>query len=174
MNSINLLPTAVEVKTVTVKAVTFFKRMSISIVIIFLFLGLAGLAYFFIASRQLATIKIHEENLKTTLAALKETEQQYVLSKDRLAGIKEVRSKKAVEEELTKVQKLQTLLPASLTISEVEIREDGAKVSLVGVSSRDIVSFFASLLTSEIYEKIILKNFGFNPNSGFLISLEVS
>jgi len=174
MNNINLLPVAVGVKTATVKVVAFLKKVSIIITALFLCLGLAALVYFFIASRQLANIKAGEKNLKTTLSSLEETEQQYVLVKDRVTKVKKIIDEKTVEEKLTGLEKLRALLPAGLTISEVEIKEDKTEVSLVGTSSRDAVSFFASLLVGGVYEKITLKSFGFNPESGFLITLEVS
>jgi Tfp pilus assembly protein PilN len=173
MTEINLLPVAIGAKTVALKMASRLKQIAVAAVTVFLVLTGAVLAYFLIVSQQLRTIKANQENLKGTLASLSTSEQQYVLVKDRVRKISQVRDTLDIEEGVGKFEKLQSLLPASIVVSEIEVKKDITEISLTAASSRDIVNFFESLLASETYKKIVLKSFSFNPSTGFLINLEV-
>lgn len=173
MNNINLLPENLGVKNANLKAAGLIKQIAALLLGLFLVLGAGALSYFLVLTRQINTSNASQESLKARLENLSTVEQQYVLVKDRVKKINQLTQDTSVEEALDNFEGLQNFLPSEIGINEVQVRPDKTEITFFATSSQSVVNFFDSLLGSGIYERVVLKSFGFNPATGFLVSVEV-
>ena len=171
---INLLPQDLSVSTQTLKLAGVVRRVAYAAVSVFIFSVIIASAYLLFLNTQLTNLKRDNEGLVTQIKNLEDTEQAFILIKDRLKKASQVRTSSEIKEKVTFLEGLVTNLGAGLTLSEAELDQGKISLTATAASSGSIAPFFA-LLTSnrELFEKIILKNFGFNSASGYLINLEI-
>jgi hypothetical protein len=135
---------------------------------------LIGLSSFYVInSFELKNLEAKEKTLIENIKSLGQTEQSFFLIRDRLSKIKMVLAEDSTNKSLENLTLLLGVFPAAATINEVDITAKKADISFTVSGSSLLVQIFASVVSSDFYKNIYLKSFGYNPSSGYAITLEV-
>jgi Tfp pilus assembly protein PilN len=173
MKLINLLPIDVSAGKKALRTASNFKKIVLAGYVLFLFLGGIAGAYFVVSSAGINNLRNEEEQRKQKINSITETEQGFFVIRDRLAKAKSVLAERKTEEGLEKFEKLTSILPSDMVISDVEIEAEKGEINLVAHSSKAVQTFLDSLIDQNLYQDVVLKSLTFNPNIGYLVSLEV-
>jgi len=135
-------------------------------------IALVGLvAFFTLNSISLRSSSARQEELKTSIKALEQTEQGLVLVKDRLAKVKEVLGKDSGAEEIDNLAKVSSLTTAGVDLTEAVVFKDELDTTFNVSDASLLTSFMAQIIATGTYKRIDLNSFSFNPSVGYLISL---
>ena len=63
-------------------------------------------------------------------------------------------------------------IPLGIVLTDIEITTKITKITAGAVNSSDLSKFLAAIYSTNNYQSVILKSFGFNPNSGYSLTLE--
>ena len=170
---INLLPSDLGVKGEVAKSVDVVKRIAIIVGAIFLVLVASGIAAIVLLTTQASSIKARQENLKATLGNLEQAEQGIILLRDRIKKSGEVLGNAAVSDKIALLEKTVAALPSGVLMSEADIDPEKIDVTYTSDNSLGLAVLFNSLVASGSFGKVVLTNFSFNPNSGYLTNLEL-
>lgn len=174
MAKINLLPVDLSPKSGLNKIAAYLKQISIYAMIVFLALGMIAGGFFIIMASQARNLENKQEALKVQLESLGQSEQSFVLVKDRLAKSKQVLGQTKSAETLASVDSLIAKMPAGVTVSEAEVSSDKTEINFLARSSTELPAILGTALVQTDFTKIILKSINFNPSSGYLVTLEVA
>ncbi len=172
--AINLLPTDLSPKGPVIKLARSLKNIAIAGFVVFIISLVSLIVFFLFISTQLSSSATRQEQLKTSIKSLEQTEQKLVMVKDRLKYIKQVLDKANAADDLGQLKALLLSLPESVSISQVNIVKDKVELTMLVTDSSGVSQSLATLMAAGLYEKIVLLSFGFNPNTGYFISLELS
>jgi len=110
--------------------------------------------------------------LKQDIVAREDSEQKLILVKDRLEKINEVynyETKVDVQKVLTIINKL----PVDVNVTGINISEKTLKLSLVASNSLVFAKTLGATLSKEIFETVDLTSFSFQPDIGYVITLDL-
>ncbi len=169
---INLLPIELSAKGNIAKTATLLKKLAIAGSLLFLVLGGLAVIYIVFISIQVKSLEQSQKGLKTNIQRLEQTEQEFFLIKDRVQKADSILARQETIEGLGKLNEVILNLPPETFLSESEISEDKSKLTFMTKKSSSLVTVLGFLATGDIYEKLILKNFSYNPVSGFLVRVE--
>ena len=149
------------------------KKIAAVVGIIFFVFGLLLIGYIVFLRMQIRASAKRAEGLKSSITALKSTEQRLYLLKERTGKIKSLLAKETGEESLTGSAGVLASHPG---ISLTRMMTSQGKISLSGScqSTGYLSGFFESLLADNTYQNIKLMSFMFNPGTGYIFSLELS
>lgn len=171
--TINLLPEELEVKGPIAQGIETLKKIVILLAAVFLVIGGALGAYALILVFQIRDSQTAQENLKTQIASLEQAEQQLVLVKDRIAKARPLVEADDAKSNLDRLGSFLTNLPAGVNFTEGEIDLEKTEISFNANSSLGLSSLLSSLSAAQAFDTITLQSFSFNPNTGYLVSLEL-
>lgn len=172
--AINLLPTELSPRGPAVKAANALRRFIIFGFIAFALSVLGLIAFFVFVTTQIGSSNQRQESLKGSIRSLEQTEQRLILVKDRLAKIKNALGEEKMRSEVENIDSLLTNTAGNVVVTEVDVSKDKTELTVQATSSTSVAQFMAVLLVTNLYEKIDLSSFGFNPQVGYLISLEMA
>ena len=173
MSKINLLPSDLLPKKSITKLADILTKISYASIAIFLLFILTILGIFIINSSNIKKIKTQEDELINIVKQYEQTEQQIVLAKDRIEKILKIWEKTGIQKHLSGLEKLLEL-SSGISLNEMDISSSKSEISLNSMSSLSVSQFMSSLVLSDIYKFIKLKNFSYNPNYGYRITLEAN
>ena len=173
MKSVNLLPESLLTKGPTARLSQNLKNISLIGFILLIFLIIAGGGYLFFLSDEVKRADQTNEALKTSIRSLEETELKVVLIKDRVKKAGEVLAKESAHGTAQNLKILSTVIPDITNLTEAKLAKDLMESSFILTSSSSVAELLASVISLELYNKVQLKAFGFNPLAGYIISLEL-
>lgn len=174
MAIINLLPPDLTPKKSILKLANIFTKVSYTFVAILLVLIITIAGIFIINSTKLKKLEAEKTVLTQSIKEHEQTEQQVFLAKDRMAKIKEIWKVNSVSNSIEAFKKVLLLTDSNISIRSSDFSSSKSEITLEATSADSVSKFMGSLVTSDIYGSIILKNFSFNPNFGYRISIEAS
>ncbi len=172
--AINLLPTDLSPKAPAIKLAKSLKNLVIAGFVIFILGLMALIGYFIFISTELSSSAARQEQLKTGIKSLQETEQRLVLTKDRLKYVKEVLGETSATDDLEQLETLLLNLPEGVSLNRMDVGKDKVELTLLAANSLGVTQSLASLTAAGLYQRIVLLSFSFNPDIGYLVTLELS
>lgn len=170
MVEINLLPSELKPKGPVLKLSKTLKKLVIGGFAIFLFVAVLLTGAFLIVSNKLKASLLHQEELKSEIAAYQQTEQNLLLTKDRLAKIGLIYGTDTAREEVIILDEILGKLPGQAIFKEVNLLPDGAEITVLIRSSVDLTLFLRELKEG-VYKKIELTSFIFKNGEGYEVKL---
>lgn len=172
MPAINLLPTELSSKGSVVKVSSLLKRVTIvgSVLLVLSAIGLIG--FFVFVSFQVTSSTTRQEQFKTTIKSLQQTEQRLILTKDRLEKAKEVLGKETSIENVENLSELFLNVPEDVDLRDAEISATKIELSLVARSSSGLTRILATILAGD-YKIVKLTSFAFNTDVGYVVNLDL-
>lgn len=171
-SQINLLPQELR-ETGKIRALRrFLRRGSFVVLAVYLLaISLVFLAYFFFL-RQRASVNNLYTQEKAGVEALKESETNLIVLRDRTNIAKGVFARSASAPEKL-VDQAFLLLPSSVQISEIKAEEGKISIDATAPTSGDLTALFSSLERSE-FKDMLLKNLSLGTTGGgYSFSLEL-
>lgn len=172
MANINLLPPDLASKKSVIKLAGILTKVSYTLIAFFLILVLTFLAIFIIDSTKIKEYEAEQTSLIKSIKEHEQTEQQIVLAKDRMSIIKEIWKVSNVNSSLESFKQVLSFTDNDVLIRNAEFNLDKSEISLDARSVNSVAKFMGNLVTSGIYDSIILKNFSFNSTYGYRISFQ--
>lgn len=171
---INLLPTELGANKEIVRLATTLRQIAYVLVALFLLAGMGAGGYIFFLSDSRDRLATSRERLSSQIKTMSSAEQSYFLLKDRLAKAKTITAEHKLEESLLNLEALVVSLPQGVSFTEAEFGSTKSEFSFISTSSLGLVEFLAKVVSGDTYKSILLKNFSFNQNLGYVITLEVT
>ncbi len=172
---INLLPIELSPSRGAAKFAKTLNRITIIVTGIFLFISLVGVIFIVFFSIQIGSSVTKQTTLKSNIQSLEGTEQKLFLIKDRIDKIKFALASKNAEDALEiMVNQPLSNLPSTVSVNSVQIDSTTTKFSVLSTDSLGMATFLNTLVTSGIYKNLTLTSFVFNPERGYVITLEIS
>jgi predicted PurR-regulated permease PerM len=172
MPKINLLPPDLVPKKSIIRISGILIKVVYAAIAIFLVFVITMVAIVVINLTKTNSLKEQQDSLINSVKEYEETEMQMILAKDRMAKIKDIWSTQDIKSHLEKFEELIPLLSEGATIRTVKLSPAKSEITIEFTSSLLVTKFMGSLVTLDLYKKIILTNFSFNPNYGYRISFE--
>lgn len=156
MSAINLLPKDLTPKEGVVKIASLIKRMTIIgfIALVISIVALVGGNFYIEDQIKMATMR--QDNLKTEISALEQTEVRLVLVKDRLAKVDEIFSTNSAADEVVSFRSLLELFPEGVNLAQVQLNDSSTTLTISAQNSSSLSEFLAALLSSGIYSNVQL------------------
>ncbi len=172
MPAINLLPIELSPKGSVVKVSGLLKRVAIvgSVLLVLSAIGLIG--FFVFVSFQVTSSTTRQEQLKTTIKSLQQTEQRLILTKDRLEKAKEVLGKETSIENVENLSELFLNVPEDVDLRDAEISATKIELSFIARSSSGLTRILATILAGD-YKTVKLTSFAFNTKVGYVVNLDL-
>ena len=171
MAVINLLPKDLLPSARLIKAAKLLKNILTLGFGIFTIALIGLVAFFALNSITLRSSTARQDELKTSIKALEQTEQGLVLVKDRLSKVKEVLAKDSGAEEVDNLSKISLQITAGVDLTEAVVFKDELSTTFIVSDASVLTKFMAQIIASGDYKRIDLNSFSFNPNVGYLVSM---
>lgn len=169
---INLLPKEFKVGAGLGKALRLIRILGVISLAAFLIFGMVLGGYLIISSVQLNSLNSSNDSLKSQLKNLETSESQLVVLKDRLSKIKTAENTPSGLPVYKNFDALVDSLSDSTTLNTVDIGPTKLSSTLVFRSNQDLTNFVEKLTKANTFQNIALTSFSFNPNVGYLLSVE--
>lgn len=171
---VNLLPPEYSVSGPLSKALKTLRTLNVILLAAFIIFatGLGG--YILFSVFQQRSLNEQEAQLKAQVTAQQQSEQQLVLMKDRLGKIQTLKTVSGAEENLEKIDPLVASITGDNLLTELEVDSRKIDLSVLIRTNSQLSAFLGSLRSQEVFNTIVLSSFGFNPASGYLVSLNLN
>ncbi len=171
MNEINLLPQELKANSKVVALASSLKKISLLFSLILLFATVLSLGTFILFQQRVNTTLSNQENLKSQIKALENTEQRLVLVKDRLKKINTITRQPRANDEVSRLDKVTKFFPENVEVKSVLLEEDKANLAVSSDNLTLITQYLASVISSGDFDKITLLSLEFKPDSGYVVEL---
>lgn len=171
---LNLLPPGVGVAGRVGKLLKIAKMLGVIAVAFFLIFTLGISALFILNTSTLNQLNSDVDSLKSKIVSLESTEQQAVLLKDRVGKIKLVLGFPSAIGNLDKVNSFVASLPPTATLSELDVDPQNVDFSVQFTSINDLSTFLRTLADTKLFPSGVLTSFGFNPATGYALSVRLA
>lgn len=171
MAGINLLPTELKPKGYIIELSKHLKKIALIAFGIFLAVGSVSLGILIVFSRLSSNSLKTQEELKTNIKSLEQTEQSLLLVKDRIEKIGIVKDFDSAQEEIEILKTLSRVSQES-SIEEASLITSSAKITFNFTKLSSITSFIDSVQADPQFSTITLESFVFQPDIGY--SVEIS
>lgn len=172
MTKINLLPPELTPNRSMVRLTNIITKMSYVMVIVLLITVITMFGIFITNSFKIKSLNNQQKKLVEEVKKYEQTEQQITLAKERIITIKDIWSQKNVSKSLDSVERLLSYVDTNIVIQNLLLSSTKNEISFDSVSTDSVSKFLGNVMVSDIYEKIVLKSFSFNPRVGYKISFE--
>lgn len=173
MAKINLLPPDLGANASVLGLLNLAKKAAVVIGLMFFIFGTLFVGYIVFLRIQIQSSAKRAEGLKTSITALKRTEQSLYLLKERIGKIKPLLAKETQEDPLASSSSVLINHPG-VTLSQVVASPGKINISAGSQKTGDLNSFFENILSDNNYQNIKLMTFSYNPKTGYLFSLELN
>jgi len=175
MVEVNLLPSELAPKKSIVDIAKKLKKISTVGFIVFVVYVLSTVGILFIFSNRLNKLVQEENELKTSIKALEQTEQRLVLIKDRLDKASYAYSLPSSWGNLFDFKALVSEFPEGISWDKVSIKPKDLEFSVTTPNSISMSRLIEGLVKNELYTKVVLKGLNYDSFSGkFQMSFELS
>jgi len=167
----NLLPPEYVVSGAVGKVLSISRSLGVILLagfIIFI-IGLAG--FFIISSIQLNSLTKRSDTLKAQISTREQSEQQLVLLKDRLKKIKTAQGMPSSDKNLSNLDPIIAAIPPNASLTELSADTQKVDVSISFRNNADLANFLKSISQIKTFKSALMTTFGFNPTSGYLVSV---
>lgn len=170
---INLLPKEFTVsKEVSDASVKIKKYLWTSLGFYVVILAICGSFYYYFQTT-LTNLESDQVRLKTNIQSLQETEQQLILTKDRIAKIQTVLASRQNEEVFNKQKTVVDQMTDAMNIENSNITISNSLLTFTSRSSLQLVSFMSSIASKSETLGIVMDSMSFNPFTGYTLGLEI-
>lgn len=175
MRNFNLLPPELAPKTSYIKLARSLKNFALIGYSFLLVLLIASFASFVLLTKSIDTVRDKEGQLKTSIKALRETEQRLILIQDRLDKAKVILAKENAGNEIAAFNNFILDLPEGISFTGGNISSRSFDVSLVARSSSDLTRLLSYMYATEDFQSITLDAFNYSGEGayGFDFVIEV-
>jgi len=173
VKKINLLPKEFVPGKAVTKPLKVIRQVSYLFLAGFAIIIALGFGSVYYYNNELKNVITEQDRLKNSIQSLQETEQQLILTKDRIAKIQSVLSTRSVEDKFSKQKIIIDNLPDKITLQSAEIRRDRSILDLQAINSRDLVNFIASVSSRTDFNQITMDGLNFNSFRGYTLSLQI-
>ncbi|MGD8744344.1 MAG: hypothetical protein PVJ52_01995 [Candidatus Woesebacteria bacterium] len=164
MKDFNLLPSELAPKTSVVRFARGVKRIAV-IGYSLLILGIVvSLSVYYLYNRKLNEQVTKNEELKTSIKALQETEQKLLLTQDRLSKADEIFSKEKMLKKVQVARLLLAELPDEVEVGDISISDGGITIEMGSDSSDDLSEIIDTILAEEEFKAVVLNSFNYAAN----------
>jgi Tfp pilus assembly protein PilN len=165
MPTINLLPRELKPKEYVLKLSRLLKKIAMAGFATYLFVALLLVGAFLIISNRIKAVMVHQEDLKSQVKALQNTEQSLLLTQDRLAKINQIYGAANVSKQVQMVDEIVSRLPEGVAFDGASLRPEGNEIT-VTIGSSAYLTRFLELLKGSGYKRVeltslILKGAGY-------------
>ncbi len=172
--SLNLLPQDLAIGTGLTKVIKVIKAVNVVAIAIFIIFLIGAGMFYAISSFQLSSLTTANNNLVSQIKSEQTTEQKLVLLKDRIAKIKLAYTSDSLTKPIALVSPLLSQLPAAASVTELNLDTNKITASILFKSATDISNFFQVIYSSKTFSGVTLTSFGFNPTTGYLVSMSLA
>ena len=173
MAKINLLPPDLGPNASVLKFLNLAKKIAVIIGSAFFVFGLLLIGYILFLRIEIQASVKRSEGLKSSITALKSTEQSLYLLKERVGKIKSLLAKETQGGSPASSGNILLNHPG-VSLTQVVTSPGKINISAGSQKTGDLNSFFESILSDDNYENIKLTSFMFNPKTGYIFSLELN
>ena len=138
--------------------------------IVFIFV-LGGL--FIFNSLKLQNLNTNIAQLKSQVSAQETSEQQVVLLKDRIGKIQLLQTLPNSMKNITNIDTFLNTVEGNSTLTELDVDSQKTDISMLFSNNNDLSNFLKSITSSKLFKSAVLSSFGFNPASGYLVSIHL-
>jgi len=172
MARINLLPTELAPKTTIIKLTSSLRSVVIFgfILVLFASVGIAIFIVYFLVEINITNSS--NKTLETSVSNLNQTEQKFVLLRDRIKKADEIFSKDTTKTQIASIDSVMNNTPSEIVINEIDVTPGKWSLNFSTLSSSSLVTFMSSLVANSQSKKIQLTSFTFSGGSGYSISLD--
>jgi Tfp pilus assembly protein PilN len=174
MAKIDLLPKELAPKKNLYKIADIVTKIAYAMGGILLISIIVLVVIFILYLGNIKSLKGEESDLQERVKSYEQTEQQITLAKDRIASIKEIWAMKNITTSLPKIKEMFSFIDENTSLKNLKATANGIEVSIDSLSANSTAAFLGKIISSKIFNSVILKTFSFNPNYGFRIVLEVT
>ncbi len=173
MRKINLIPKELSVPPQIVKTSAIISKISIFLGILLVITILTTIGILIFYSFKLNDLKFAENNLKQRVGSLQQSEQRLFLAKDRIAKITKIRANESLSDDVLEFRKFSDAMAGNpdVSFSEISLDSKSSEISLISRTTNALSLIFSFLKATKTYENISLSSLGFNPGSGYILSL---
>lgn len=171
--NLNLLPQELAVGGDLSRVLKGVRALSVIALAAFILFVVGAGAFFLISSAQLNSLNAANDQLSVQIKNEESTEQKLVLLKDRAAKVKQAYAVASVTKSVDVVIPLFSTLPPGATLNEINIDPNKITASILFKSTADVTNFFEQLRASSSFSLATLTSFGFNPATGYLVSISL-
>lgn len=170
---INLLPAEYSVSGSLAKTLRLVRTLNVVFAGCFIVFLVGLVSYLVFASVQLKKLVGFEENLKAQITASQQSEQQLVLVKDRISKILLIKSMANASANINKIDGYVADLGQDALLTELDVDSRKTDLSVVVKTNSRLTSLIKSIAESQIFKTVVLSAFGYNPSSGYLVSVQI-
>ncbi len=170
---INLLPPEATISGPIAQLMKLARMLNVIFLGIFLVVGFGLGVFFVISSLQFQDLNAANTKLKGQITAQESSEQQLVLLKDRLAKIQTVKNLPDSTKNMIKIDPFISELVGNSSLTELEVDTQKTDVSILFRNNEDLTNFLRSISENKVYKSSILSSFGYNPSSGYLVTVHL-
>ena len=172
--NLNLLPQDLAVGHGLNQVIRVIRAINVIAIAAFIIFVVGAGIFYAISSFQLVSLTTGNNNLISQIKTEQTTEQKLILLKDRIAKIKLAYSSDSLTKPIGLVAPLLSQLPSSASVTELNLDTSKITASILFKSGSDISSFFQNIYSSKLFSGVTLTSFGFNPTTGYLVSLNLA
>jgi hypothetical protein len=170
---LNLLPAEYVVSGSLGKILKTTRSLGVILIAAFIIFVVVLGAFFLISNFQLTDASGKEADLKSQIAAEEESEQKTVLLKDRLKKIKTVQTVPNSQKNVGNLDPVILGLGSNATLTELSADSEKADLSINFKNNSDMAGFLENIDSIKTFKTVIMTTFGFNPTSGYLVSIRL-
>ena len=172
MPAINLLPHELKPKESVLKFSKALKKIALIGFVSYLFLGALMVGAFIIISGRINATLSHQEELKSQVKALQNTEQSLLLTEDRLTKVNQVYDAENANGQVDIATEILGKLPEGVTFEGASLTPDETEVS-VAVGASFYLTKFLETLKNDDYKKVELTSFIYKNDVGYEVKLSL-
>lgn len=173
MANINLLPSDFGPKGSVLKIAGVLKKLIVSLFFILLVLGSLVFGYVMFLKVELKKSQLAQENLKSSIKILEQTEQKLYLLKDRISKIKSVFAMENLGSDIPFVDNILSQC-TDISFSDIRVLPKKIVISLATPRNASLGSFFDNLNQDVNFESVKVNSITFSPTAGYLVDLELT
>lgn len=171
--TINLLPKELSVSKTVVDLSAKIKKTAWGFFVFFIFIlaSFSGAFYYF--NNQLTNLEEEQNRLKTNIQSLQETEEQLIITKDRIAKVKTILDSRVNEERFKKHKLVVDNMKPTMELEASDLTSSNSNITLNALNSKELVSFMNVIISRADVLSVVMDSLSFNPFLGYSIDLEV-
>lgn len=170
---INLLPPESTVSGPMGQLIKITRALNIILLGGFILFAFGLSAFFIFNSLKLQNINSEIAQLKSSVSAQESSEQQVVLLKDRLGKVQLLQSLPSSMKNMVNIDNFLATIEGNATLTELDVDSQKTDISMLFRNNADLSNFLRSITSSKLFKSATLSSFGFNPASGYLVSIHL-
>jgi len=170
---INLIPEELTVPSSVVKLTKLINKFSIVSVISLILTLLVMISLFVYFSFNLKNLDSSNSSLKADVVSLEKTEQQLLLTKDKLSKILLVKSLNSADTNFENYKEFKAVASEfpDLSLGESEINSKGMEISVSSNNTSSFIAFLKKIGEFNKFPNASITSLNYSPDKGLLLNL---